>query len=101
MSTVVSDLWEDFGWFGALLAGTIALLVFLVLPVAVWMAVLGERDWERFKIDHHCQVVGKMSGSVVTTVGPTFGGQGGIAVGVGSTPDRTGWLCDDGVTYWR
>jgi hypothetical protein len=59
------------------------------------------KHWKAFSEQHHCKVVGRMSGDTVTTVAPIIGGNGGIAVGVSSTPSKTGYLCDDGVTYWR
>lgn len=40
-----------------------------------------------------------MSGSTFNTVG--VGSNGGVSVGIGSTPDKTGYQCNDGVTYWR
>jgi hypothetical protein len=95
--SIVAELWDDFGWIGLLLFG-VMLLCMVLLSGAV---IYDSRQWALFKADHNCKVVGKMAGSVVTTVGPTFGGTGGVAVGVGSTPDKTGWLCDDGITYWR
>jgi len=75
---------------GALLLGA----AFLALHMDV-------RQWEAFKREHSCQVVGYMTGDIFTTVGPAIGSNGGVAVGIGSTPSKTGWKCDDGMTYWR
>lgn len=61
--------------------------------------VANERKWEAFKAKHHCKIVGKASGDVFNTVG--IGANGQVTVGIGSTPDKTGWQCDDGMTYWR
>lgn len=74
--------------------GLVALVCILVLLAGVGIYCEGKK-WDRFVVDHHCKVVGRLSGDLV----PVFGGDG--KVGVGATPDKTGWQCDDGVTYWR
>ena len=58
-----------------------------------------QAEWERFSAAHECKVVGKMSGDVFNTV--SVGGNGQVSVGVGSTSSKTGYACNDGVTYWR
>ena len=78
----------------ALIAALVALLA-----VAVWMAIADAQEWETFKEAHHCKVVSKVEGDVFNTFGSDS--KGGVVVGIGSTPDKTGWLCDDGVTYYR
>lgn len=93
---MIRDMWED-GWFGrSILLGIPALFVLMV-----FLIVVDANQWEEFRTKHNCKKVGHMRGDVFTTVGPSIGGQGGVAIGVGSTPDKTGWLCDDGMTYWR
>jgi hypothetical protein len=77
----------------------IGFLVAAVVVVAVGVALAESREWDTFKAAHECRVVGKMSGSVTTGVGVAPNGQ--IATVIGSTPGKTGWLCNDGVTYWR
>lgn len=74
------------------------------LPVLL-VVVLGvllfqeSAEWETFKIDHACKVVAKVQGSVYNTVG--VGPKGSPNVGIAVAPGKTGWLCDDGVTYYR
>ena len=84
--------------FGALMAALGVAFVF-----CVWMMIVGfsaEHDrWERFKVDHQCVVVGKIDGAVFPTTG--IGANGQLSFGIGSTPSRTGWKCDDGMTYWK
>ena len=65
----------------------------------VCAAVQDGREWEAFATAHECVKVGHMSGSTFNTVG--IGSNGGVSVGVGSTPDKTGYRCNDGMTYWR
>lgn len=63
-----------FGIVGALTLGAIVLLVY---------AGIGEeQEWNIFRSAHRCKVVGQQSGSYYV-------------------PEKTGYLCDDGVTYWR
>jgi hypothetical protein len=72
-----------------------------ILVAAAYGSIQEQREWERFKVAQNCKVTQKMRGDTVTTVAPIIGGNGGVAVGVSSTPDKTAWLCADGVTYWR
>lgn len=46
--------------------------------------------WEAFRTEHNCKAVNQIKGDLIST-------SNGFAV----TPDKTGWLCDDGVTYYR
>lgn len=71
--------------------------IVLVAILLVWVAIADGNHWATFQKDHHCRIVGKMEPS--TGVGPAMGGKGGIAVVF--IPGKTGYLCDDGITYWR
>ena len=75
---------------GAVCAALIALLV--------WAAIVGAREWEAFKIAHGCRVVAQVAPS--TAVGWDYSSKSGGAVVV-TSPGKTGWLCDDAVTYYR
>lgn len=73
---------------GELLVVGAAVGAFVLLVLALVMA--GQRDnkrWEQFKADHSCRVVAKRD-SQSTSSGSYVAGQ-------------TGWLCDDGITYFR
>jgi hypothetical protein len=72
----------------------VAVVVALVVW-ATWATWAESRTWESFKIAHNCQVVGQKRGSVQMGMSSN-----GSAVSMVS-PSETGWLCDDGVTYWR
>lgn len=65
----------------------------------VWLVHESDRQWQEFKREHRCKAVTKMQGEVFNTV--AFDAKGNVVVGLGSAPDKTGWLCDDGVTYYR
>lgn len=79
--------------------GLIALLVTAIVGGLGHLIAESEREWSQFATEHKCKVVSKISGSVFNTFSVDSKGQ--PVVGVGSTPDKTGYLCDDGVTYYR
>lgn len=64
--------------------------------VAAWYS---GSQWQQFVTEHECKVVGKQSGSVSTGVGVSSSGDVVTVTTVES--DKTGWLCNDGITYWR
>jgi hypothetical protein len=80
-----------------MLVGFIATVV--LAAACVVAAVAEAKDWDKFKIEHHCTKVAHISGDVFNTF--SVGANGQMAIGIGSTPDKTGWRCDDGVTYFR
>jgi hypothetical protein len=77
----------------------VAILVALVL--SAYFGIQEAQKWNQFKQEHNCQVVSKISGSTSTGLAPVIGGNGGVAMVSTYTPGKTGWLCDDGVTYYR
>jgi hypothetical protein len=56
-----------------------------------------ETQWAAFAPVHHCKLVGRIKGDLL--VSPVISSKGGVAIT--ATPDKAGWLCDDGITYWR
>jgi hypothetical protein len=72
----------------------IGLFTFVVI-----MAVRNGKQWEEFKVSHNCKIVAHIEGDVFNTF--SFDGNGNMSVGIGSTSDKKGWLCDDGQTYYR
>ena len=93
------DMWSE-GWFGRFMLLAVV-CVFVLIPLGIWASIEESRQWETFKAAHECKVVGKKKGSTSTTVMPIVGGNGGVGIGVSTTPDQTAWECNDGVTYWR
>lgn len=55
--------------------------------IAGYVAKVDEENWEHFKRIHNCRKIGETSGTVDSAGRYTLG--------------QEGWLCDDGVTYWR
>ena len=82
------------GFLGTMVIACAALLVGLVA-----LTIHESNKWEEFKVAHKCKVVGKMSGDVFNTFG--VGANGQLSVGIGATSGKTGWACDDGMTYWK
>lgn len=66
-----------------------------LLAAGIWALVVDARNWETFKVIHECRIVGKTHGEMFNT----FDAKGNI--GIGFTSGKTGWACNDGVTYWR
>lgn len=92
---------------GLMLIVASVVLVIIALLLLFWFAVrasiVEQGKWEAFSAAHNCKVVGRVDGSASTVLAPVVGSNGGSGVGVGTatTPGKTGYLCDDGITYWR
>lgn len=66
-----------------------------VLAVSVWAMYEQGRQWNLFRVEHHCKKVGETG----STVGTGISTSGKVVTTV--NPGQTGWLCNDGITYWR
>ena len=73
------------------------------IAVVVVVAIHSEQRWRIFAAKHHCKVVGRRSGDIAPNVGISVDANGKVASVITTIiePDETGYLCDDGVTYWR
>ena len=78
---------------------TIVTVIVALIGALIWATVEDAKEWERFKAGHDCKVVARVRGETMSTV--TYGTNGQVHIGTTSTPDKTGWLCNDGVTYYR
>ena len=99
MKDFIIDTWSS-GWIGRGILGIIVLLI-LMIPVTIYSSIKDYEQWEIFKVEHNCKIVGRERGNISTGVSPIIGSNGGVGVIVVSSPDKTGWKCDDGITYWR
>ena len=81
--------------------GRLAFVVIGTILVAGLLYVLIEEanTWKRFKEEHHCKTTAYIAPDMSVGVGPSS--NGGAAVVVVSQHGKTGWLCDDGITYYR
>ena len=77
----------------------IAAIVTVLVGLIGWLAYEEDRAWAAFKVEHHCAKVGETSASNAIGYGLTTSGQFGTVVTY--TPGKTGFKCDDGVTYWK
>ena len=68
--------WSD-GAIGKMIV-LFGLLLVAAISLAIYESILEERKWQSFKVAQECNIVGKQKGTT-----------------------STGWLCNDGVTYWR
>jgi len=98
---MISDLWND-GWVGRTILAIFGAAI-LMVPVVIFAMIAEERAWDEFKEAHACRIVGKTSSSVGTGVTTTISPQGQVSIGPTTVviSGKTGWLCDDSVTYWR
>jgi hypothetical protein len=90
-------------WFPTLLAGVMGFGLLGAVTLVVIAARREHHRWEAFVKAHNCRIIERRTGDIDTTVAPIFDSKGGVsyAVGVTDTPDKTAYLCDDGVKYWR
>jgi hypothetical protein len=68
-----------------IITGLLLLILAMVTGAIITLAASHNEDekvWLQFRKEHHCRIVGEMTGGY-------------------KTPPKTGWLCDDGRTYWR
>jgi len=79
----------------------IALLVALVVLIVlgIYAAVEEGKQWRAFKEAHHCKLVEHIRATSSTGVG--IGPDGKVGTVIVTTPAKSAFLCDDGVTYWR
>jgi hypothetical protein len=70
-----------------------------LIGVAIYIEIKEEKEWQQFKVAHKCRVVAKISGDTFNTL--SMDSKGNPVVGIATTPDKTGWACDDGITYYR
>jgi hypothetical protein len=100
---MIRELWND-GWLtrsAVCFVGCAVISIPLMVVIAMQIDAAENTRWQAFKTAHDCKIVGRMSGSVTTTIAPIVGSKGNVAIGTSVSPDKTGWQCNDGVTYWR
>jgi hypothetical protein len=80
-----------------------ALAAIAMIAFGVAGALEEEKQWKQFAADHDCVKVEQIRGNVLTGLGygMTTNGTMGAVVTTTVEPDKIGWHCNDGVTYWR
>lgn len=89
---------------GFTLIGVLIMIAIIGILVAiVYGSTIESRQWREFSVAHNCKVMQKMQADTHTGIGYASGGRdgGGPVFVTSTTPGKTAWLCDDGVTYWR
>ena len=83
---------------GGLIAGCIALIALVAVS-----NVEEQKRWDAFAVEHKCKLIEQRKGDVLITTVTTVNPNGGVSVTpmTTATPDKSAFLCDDGVTYWR
>lgn len=61
-----------------------------LLALAIHSGFKDASEWERFRVAHKCKVISHISGTTAYSSGDFI-----------HVPGKTGYLCDDGVTYYR
>lgn len=78
---------------------------FAAIAIAVLLAFTlhsKDRKWDSFAKAHDCHVVERSRGDVDMTMAPILNnGQASYAFATTVTDDKTAYLCDDGIKYWR
>jgi len=77
-----------------LVSGVVSSFLFIF-----FVAYLDAIIWNNFVEIHSCVIIGEVSGSSSFGYGITYNGKFGTVSTY--TPGKTGYSCDDGVTYWR
>lgn len=78
---------------------TMVILLLLSIPLAIYGALEEEKKWEAFKLLHECKQVSFQASQVTTGSGISSNGKPSIVTVI--IPSKTGWLCNDGITYYR
>lgn len=86
----------DKGWL--IIGGVFAVIVGFI-GLGVYAAVIEMGAWDKFKNEHDCKIVGEISGSSTVAIG--VGSNGQVTTVPVFTPGKTGWQCNNGMTYWR
>lgn len=73
----------------------LVILVSIAMIGCFYLMLIEAEKWEEFKVEHKCKVVAHIRGSTSTG----FSSSGNIVTV--QEADKTGWLCNDGVTYYR
>lgn len=80
--------------------GVLIVVGFVVsLGAFISLSLVEEGKWREFMIDHECKKVGEISPSTSTGFGVSSNGS--VSFVPISNPGKTGYACNDGVTYWR
>lgn len=98
---MMRGLWYWWCDYWLLVVAVLLPVVFMVVGVLV--SLEKEKQWQQFKEAHACRLVGVVASQAIPGIGVGFNASGNSTV-VSTTqfiPEKEGWLCADGITYWR
>lgn len=76
-------------------------LLMLVIVIGMPFVMIADHEerqrWDDFKATNDCKATARIEGQSHSTIGIST--TGSVVYGVTTTPDQTGWTCNDGVTY--
>lgn len=74
-----------------------------LLVAGIYAGLNENAEWKTFSKEHACKKVGDIKGGARLGFGHGITANGQIGTGMVTTfeADKTGWLCGDGITYWR
>lgn len=78
---------------------TVILVVFFTLMI--YGIIQEHKEWDVFREKHNCKVVSRISWTTATGFSNGNGGKGGSDIITTYIPEKIGWQCDDGITYYR
>lgn len=94
---MIKEIWHD-GLFGKAVLILLTLII-ISIPWSIYSSIVESIRWNEFKEIHNCKTVGHIDSKTNFGVGITGGGQ--MATVITDDPAMNGYLCDDGVTYWK
>lgn len=66
---------------------------------AVFFIIKEQQEWEKFSNEHQCKIISKTQAQTHVGYGMNF--KGNMSMMVITEDEKTAWLCNDGITYWR
>lgn len=63
------------------------------------MSIEDDKQWDKFKLQHHCKMTAFIQGDLTNGLGISYKGYPTVTLNYNSAKD--GWTCDDGITYFR
>lgn len=77
----------------------IVIIVLVIVGVVAYASYKDQQRWDMFSKTHHCRLVSHSEGSSALTTG--IASSGHVVIGSTYIDGKNGYLCDDGVTYYR
>lgn len=100
MARLIEWLWDHSIEAGVALT---MLAVFALFAAVLQASVEEQREWEAFKKEHNCSIVGRKQAQVHTGVATAISANGSVGVAPVTTVSsaQVAYQCEDGFIYWR